>query len=297
MFRGIYVALVTPFQKDGKVDGKTLLSLVDRLLEGGVDGLVPTGTTGESATLTHKEHIEVIDMVVKHVRGRVPVIAGTGSNSTEEAIALSRSAEKVGADGVLLIAPYYNRPTQEGLYEHFKAIHDAITLPILLYNIPSRTAVNIEAETVGRLAELPRIVGMKDATSSVAYLSSVLKRVPENFSLFAGDDAFFLPILSLGGVGVISVVAHLFPGELKEMQRKVEEGDLITARKIHLHLYPLMEALFLETNPAPIKEALYLLGWIPTPTLRLPLVRVKETTRSRLREVLSSLGLSLVRPR
>ena len=297
MFKGIFVALVTPFKEDGSIDEAALDALVDRVVEGGVDGIVPTGTTGESATLSHQEHIEVVRRVVKRVRGRVPVIAGTGSNSTQEAIALTREAEKAGADGALLIAPYYNRPTQEGLYTHFQAIHDATGIPLILYNIPSRTAVNLEPETVARLAELPRIVGIKEATGSFAYLTRLKRLVPEDFSLLAGDDGFFLALLSLGGHGVISVVAHLFPQQMKALMAATEEGDWEKARKIHLELSPVIEALFLETNPAPIKEALYLLGWIPSPTLRLPLVRVRETTRNRLREVLSRAGLDLTRSR
>jgi 4-hydroxy-tetrahydrodipicolinate synthase len=295
--KGLIVALITPFDDGGRIDFPVLDRLVEELIERGADGFVPTGTTGESATLSHEEHLAVIERVVKISRERVPVIAGTGSNSTEEAIALTRGAKKAGAHAALLITPYYNRPTQEGLYQHFKAIHDAVDLPLILYNIPSRTAVQLEPETIGRLAELPRIVGIKDSTSSVSFLSHVMRRVPPSFVVLSGDDLFTLALLSLGGKGVISVAGHLVPEKMKAMIQAFEEGKFEEARRIHHTLFPLFDALFLETNPAPIKEALYLLGKIPSPHLRLPLVRVRETTRSRLREVLFECGFELVRSR
>lgn len=296
-YEGIIVALITPFDEEGRLDFPTLERLVEDLLERGVDGFVPTGTTGESATLTHEEHVEVIRRVVQVVRDRVPVIAGTGSNSTAEAIALTRAAKEAGAHAALLITPYYNRPTQEGLYQHFKAIHDAVPLELILYNIPSRTAVQLEPETIGRLAELPRIVGIKEATGSISFLSQMMRRVPPEFRVLAGDDILTLPLLALGGHGVISVAAHLVPEKMKEMLALFRNRQHEKAAAIHHELSPLIEALFLETNPAPIKEALYLLGKIPSPHLRLPLVRVRETTRSRLREVLSGAGFTLERSR
>lgn len=292
-FKGVIVALVTPFSDDGRIDFPTLDSLVDQLLERGVDGFVPTGTTGESATLSHEEHLAVIERVVRRVRNRVPVIAGTGSNSTSEAIALTRGAQAAGAHAALLITPYYNRPTQEGLFEHFKAIHDATDIPLILYNIPSRTAVQMDPETIGRLADLPRIIGIKEATSSVSFVTQMMRAVPREFLVLSGDDLFTLPLLALGGCGVVSVAAHLVPETLKEMVRAFENGNTEEARRIHHELAPLIEALFLETNPAPIKEALHLLGLLPSPTLRLPLVRVKESTRRRLSEILKQIGFTL----
>lgn len=296
-FKGIIVALITPFDDSGKIDFGALDRLVEELIERGVDGFVPTGTTGESATLNHEEHLAVIERVVQRARDRVPVIAGTGSNSTEEAILLTRGAQKVGANAALLITPYYNRPTQEGLYQHFKAIHDAVDLKLILYNIPSRTAVQLEPETIGRLSELPRIVGIKDSTSNASFLSQMIRRVPRSFLVLSGDDIFTLPLLALGGKGVISVAAHLVPEKMKAMLSAFSQGRFEESAQIHLSLSPLFDALFIETNPAPIKEALYLLGKIPSPCLRLPLVRVRETTRSRLREVLNECGFELVRSR
>lgn len=288
---GVYVALVTPFTEQGAVDHDTLRALCTWLIDSGVDGLVPCGTTGESATLSHTEHIDVIRTVVDVASGRVPVIAGTGSNATAEAVRLTREAADAGADAALLIAPYYNKPTQEGLYRHFATIADEVDLPQILYNIPGRTAVSMSAETIGRLAEHDRIVGIKEATGDLGFATDVIRRCPDDFVVLAGDDGLTLPLYAIGGRGVISVVAQVCPVAMLGLRDAWRNGDFREARRLHHHLQPLIAAMFIETNPGPVKEAMYMLGHLPNPELRLPLVRPDVVHRSLIRDALFAAGL------
>ncbi|MEM2282878.1 MAG: 4-hydroxy-tetrahydrodipicolinate synthase [Candidatus Hadarchaeales archaeon] len=289
-FEGTYTALVTPFDRKNKLDEDGLKELLRFQLREGIEGLVPVGTTGECATLSYEEHERVIEIVVKEVKGRVPVVAGTGSNSTREALMLTRFAKKVKADGALLVVPYYNRPTQEGLYLHFKTLAEEVDIPQILYNIPSRTGVNLLPTTVARLSELKNIVGIKEA-STVEQVSEVIELTRgKDFVVFSGNDNQTLPILALGGVGVISVASNVAPRLVKEMVDAFRKGNLKEAQEIHYRLSPLFRALFLETNPAPVKAALELMG-LPAGPPRLPLVEVKRETREELKKILSALGL------
>ncbi len=296
-FKGIYVAIVTPFSDDGRIDHDALAALSSDLVDQGIHGLVPCGTTGESATLSHDEHRQVVETVVGAVGGRVPVVAGTGSNSTAEAIRLTNDAADAGADGALLISPYYNRPTQAGLFAHFETIASETDLPLILYNIPSRTAVDIKPDTIGRLARLDRIVGLKEATGSITVATDIISRCGPEFLLFSGDDGMTLPMLAIGGHGVISVVAQLAPALMVQLYEAFIAGDLDTARQINGRLMPLINALFIETNPGPIKEAMYYAGAIPRPDLRLPLVRVDLPTRALLRSAMAQAGIDVVNGR
>ncbi len=289
MFKGAIVATVTPF-KNGKVDFPAFRRLLKRQIEAGTDGIVPCGTTGESATLSYEEHKKVIEEAVKTVKKRVPVIAGTGSNSTEEAIMLTKHAKKVGADGALVITPYYNKPTQEGLYQHFKKIASSVDIPIVIYNVPSRTGVNILPETVLKLARIDNIVGIKEASGSLNQVCEIIRRAPKDFSVLSGDDFLFYSMLCVGGKGVISVASNVAPNLMAELYDSVETGDFDKARKIHYTLMPLFRALFLETNPIPTKTALGLMGLIE-PELRLPLTPMSEKPKKELAKVLRSLKL------
>ncbi len=289
--KGNYVALVTPF-KDGEIDVESLRKLINYVIEGGCDGVVPCGTTGESATLDYKEHVKVIELTMKFVDGRVGVMAGTGSNSTREAIELTREAQKLGVDSVLIIAPYYNKPTQKGLYEHFKKIAEECDVPQIIYNIPGRTAVNVSAEVILKLAhECKNIVGVKEASGDLKQISEIIKGAPENFSVLSGDDILTLPIIALGGKGVISAVANLIPDRITELVRKALEGKIEEARKIHMELLDILEILFIETNPIPVKTALYLRGIISSPELRLPLIQMSEHNLVKLKDVLKRHGI------
>lgn len=294
---GVHVAVVTPFAADGAVDHDALRKLIDGLLARGVQGIVPCGSTGEAATLTHDEHIAVIRTAVEAVGGRVPVIAGTGSNSTDEAVSLTRGAAEAGADAALLIAPYYIKPSQEGLYRHFRTVAEEGGLPVVLYNIPGRSAVSLHPETVARLADVAGVVGVKDATGSLDWTWDVLRRVPAGFRITAGDDSALLPLLAQGGCGVISVAAHLVPEAMLALVAAWRRGDVVEARRLQLSILDLERALFLETNPGPIKEALWLAGLIPCPDLRLPLTRPGDATRAALRSALAALGLPTDGPR
>lgn len=291
MFEGVYVAIITPFLADGGVDHKGLAKLSDELIERGVHGLVPVGTTGEPATLSHQEHIDVIKTVVDAANKRVPILAGAGSNATSEAIELTLAAKAAGAAGTLQITPYYIKPTQEGLYRHFEAIAKATALPMLIYNIPGRTAVSLQPDTIGRLARLPEVVGLKEATGDITQTTEALLRVPPSFTVTAGDDAMTLPMLALGGKGVISVAAQVAPENMLAMYNAWLNGDLAGARKHHEALYPLIKSLFLETNPAPVKAALHMLGKIERADLRLPLAPIGHNTRAAIRDALAQLGL------
>lgn len=284
MFEGTMVALVTPF-KDGKIDVESLRALTARMIESGVDTLVPAGTTGESATLSHEEHILVIRHVVEEAKGKAKVLAGTGSNSTHEAIALTRAAKAAGADGALLISPYYNKPTQEGLYAHFAAVAEEVGIPIVLYNIPGRTAVRIEVATLSKLSRVPNIVGVKDSTGSLEFVMDTLNACKEGFEVYSGEDALNVPILAVGGKGVVSVLGNLMPKQLVRMVSLARSGDIQGATALQLKLLPLIHALFLETNPIPIKAALALLGEIKE-EYRLPLVPMSEPNKRRLIEAM-----------
>ncbi len=290
MFSGSIVALVTPF-KNGKVDEKKLRSLIDFQIGNGTSGIVPCGTTGESTTLSVREHERVIEISVEQSAGRVPVIAGTGSNSTEEAIQLTVDAAKAGADASLQVSPYYNRPTQKGLYEHFKAVADAAGIPVILYNIASRTGVNIEPETIARLAaDCKNIVGVKEASGSLDQMSRVKALCGDKFDLISGDDSLTLPVLSIGGTGVISVAANIVPADIAGLIGSYSAGNAAEARRLHYRLLPLVKALFLETNPIPVKTAMGMLGMCEA-DLRLPLTPLSGENSGRLRAALKDYGL------
>jgi 4-hydroxy-tetrahydrodipicolinate synthase len=288
--KGIFTALVTPF-KDGALDEGALRRLIDFQIGSGVDGIVPCGTTGEASTLSYEEHERVIEITVEEASGRVPVIAGTGSNSTEEAIELTEKAKKIGADFCLLTTPYYNRPTQEGLYRHFKKIAETVDIPLILYNIPSRTGVNLLPETVARLSEIPNIVGIKEASGSLTQVVEIERLARDGFEILSGDDALFLPMMSVGARGVISVASNVVPEKMKELfVLFFEQHDVKRAKELNSWLYPLFQALFIETNPIPVKETLYFMGMIER-ELRLPLCPLSESNRERLKGVIKGYGL------
>jgi len=291
MFRGSIVAIVTPF-KNGKVDEKKFGELIEFQIKNGSSGIVPCGTTGESATLSFQEHDRVIEITIGQVKKRVPVIAGTGSNSTEEAIMLTRHAAKAGADASLQVSPYYNRPTQKGLYEHFKAIANSVDIPIILYNIATRTGVNIEPETIARLAgDCKNIVGVKEASGNLDQMSRIKALCPANFDLISGDDSLTLPILSIGGTGIISVVANIVPQDVANLVAEFQKGNMEKARELHYKLLPLIKAIFIETNPIPVKTAMGLLGMCE-PDLRLPMSGMSPENLEKLKKSLKDYGLS-----
>ena len=287
--KGSYTALVTPF-RDGKVDEKAFADFVEWQISEGSHGLVPCGTTGESPTLSHAEHHRVVELCIEVAKGRVPVMAGTGSNSTEEAIGFIRHAEKAGASSALVVAPYYNKPTQEGLYQHYKAIHDASGLPIIIYNIPGRSVINITDETLARLAELPRIAGVKDATGDLARVSTLRYRVGNRLALLSGEDMTAVGFNAQGGQGCISVTANIMPKACAQVQSLTLEGKFREALAVQDSLTPLHDVMFIETNPAPVKFALHLMGRIG-PDIRLPLVALSAASQPRLRDALSQAGL------
>lgn len=290
MFKGSMVAIVTPF-RGGKVDEPTFKKLIEFQIKNGTNGFVPCGTTGESATLNFEEHDRVIKLNIELNKGRIPVIAGTGSNSTEEAVMLTKHAAKAGADASLQVSPYYNRPTQKGLYLHFKAIANSVGIPIILYNIASRTGVNIEPETMAKLAtDCKNIVGVKEASGNLDQMSRIKAICPDNFLLISGDDSLTLPVLSLGGVGVISVVANIVPKDVSNLVKSFISGDIEEAQKLHYKLLPLTKALFLETNPIPVKTAMGLLKMIES-GLRLPLCEMGEDNLNKLKKELKDYGL------
>jgi 4-hydroxy-tetrahydrodipicolinate synthase len=280
MFKGSMVALVTPF-KAGKIDEKALKELVEFHIKNGTTALVPCGTTGESATLNYEEHDKVIELTIEFAKGRIPVIAGTGSNSTEEAIALTKHALKAGASASLQVSPYYNRPTQKGLYLHFKAIAEAVDIPIILYNIASRTGVNIEPETFVKLAQVKNIIGVKEASGSLEQMSRIRSLCPKNFLLISGDDALTLPVMAIGGVGIISVVANIIPRDTANMCDAFEKGDIKKAGELHYKMLDLTKAMFVETNPIPVKTAMGLMNMID-PQIRLPLCEMLPENKEKL---------------
>jgi 4-hydroxy-tetrahydrodipicolinate synthase len=289
MFSGTYTAIVTPF-KDGRVDEAAFKRLIRFGIDGGVSGFVPCGTTGESPALSHDEHNSVVELTVKEVAGQVKVIAGTGSNSTEEAIALTKHAKAVGADGALLVSPYYNKPTQEGLYQHFKAVADAVDIPIILYNIQGRTAVNIENQTMERLSAIPNIVGVKEASGSIMQMSEVIRLCGSGFDVLSGDDQMTFPLMALGGKGVISVVTNIVPERMASLVNSMLAAQIDKARSMHFELFELCQAMFLETNPIPIKAALGLMGKIE-PEFRLPLCAPSQANLAKLKTVLEKYGI------
>lgn len=289
MFKGSLVALITPF-KNGAVDEAAFRKLVDWQIDQGTNGVIPTGTTGESPTLSHTEHKQVVEICVDQAAGRVPVIAGTGSNSTEEAIELTRHAKEAGADAALIVTPYYNKPTQEGLFRHFKAITDAVDLPVIIYNIPPRSVIDMTVETMKRLAELPNIVGVKDATASGTRPMETRLAIGPDFSQLTGEDGTVVPFLSQGGHGCISVTANVAPGPLSELHRAWGDGDLDKVMTINDRLFPLHQALFCESSPGPVKYAASLLG-ICEPTARLPICEIADSSKQKVESALRHAGL------
>ncbi len=289
-FNGVFTAIITPFNKDGTVDEGALRRLVDRQIEGGVAGLVPMGTTGESPTLDHEEHIHVIEIVVDQVNGRAPIIAGTGSNSTEEAIELTKYAAEIGADASLQVAPYYNKPTQEGFFRHFSSISDAVDLPLIIYNIPGRTGKNIENETMLRLTKLSHVQGVKEASGDLAQVMNLIEAKPKDFAVLSGEDFLSFSMVALGGNGVISVASNVAPKLVVDMIDFGLAGDLEKSRDAHYHLLPLFRGLFFETNPIPVKYALSLMEGIEE-VYRLPMCPMSRENKEKLNDILKALKL------
>lgn len=292
MLQGLYTALVTPFKND-QVDEDALRKLIDHQLESGVDGIVPVGTTGESPTLDYNEHHRVIELAVEQTNGRGIVMAGTGSNSTREAVELTQAAEKSGASHALVVAPYYNKPPQEGLYQHFRSIAESTSLKIVLYSIPGRCGVEIGTETVLRLAQdCPNIIAIKEAGGQTERVHSMRSILPDDFAILSGDDSLTLPFMAAGGNGVISVASNLIPAEMAQLVREMLAGDIVAARATHYRFYPLFRAfLKIATNPIPIKEAMHLAGKIPTAELRLPMIPLNPEAREKLRKALVETGV------
>ena len=291
MFTGCGTALVTPFRKDFSLDEEALRRLVRRQIDGGINFLVPCGTTGESPTLTSAEQRRVVEITIEEARPRkVPVVAGAGGNNTEHVIEMARAFQALGANGILSVAPYYNKPTQEGLYQHYKAIANAISLPIILYNIPGRTGVNIEPATIARLAEIDNIVGVKEASGNISQMAVVLDLVPSKFLVLSGDDAITLPLMALGGKGLISVSSNEIPAEMTRIVQLALANDFAAAREVHRRYSKLMDVNFIETNPGPVKAALALMGLLE-PVFRLPLVAPKPENLAKIRGALEAVGL------
>ena len=288
--RGCGTALVTPFRKDGTLDLDALRRLVQFQLDAGIDFLVPCGTTGETPTLEHAEYLAVVRAVVQEVAGRGLVIAGVGGNNTRKVIDLAAEVRGLGVQGILSVAPYYNKPTQEGLYQHFQAMAESTDLPIIVYNVPSRTSSNIEPPTVARLSKISNIIGIKEASGSIVQQMEVLAAVPPGFRVLSGDDAFTLPLMALGGVGVISVISNEIPGEMANLAHLMLEGKIEAARQLHFSLLPLMQVNFIETNPIPVKAALAMMGMIEE-VYRLPMVPMQPENRAKLEKVLAAQGL------
>jgi 4-hydroxy-tetrahydrodipicolinate synthase len=288
--KGIYTALVTPF-RDYDLDEKALEGLIGFQLKGGVNGIVPCGTTGEAATLSYEEHERVVELTVKYVNGAVPVVAGTGSNSTKETIELTASAKQVGADMCLLTTPYYNKPTQEGLYRHYKKVAEEVDIPLILYNIPGRTGINMMPETVARLAEIPTIIGIKEASGSLVQVADIYRMAKDKITIMSGDDNLFLPMMSVGARGVVSVLSNAMPAELQRLYTAfLDERDIDKAMALNANLLPIMQAMFVETNPIPIKETLYHMGMMEK-EFRLPLCPLSEGNSRFLKAVLKNYGL------
>jgi 4-hydroxy-tetrahydrodipicolinate synthase len=290
MFTGCGTALVTPFRDDLSLDEETLRRLVQRQIEAGVHFLVPCGTTGESPTLTRAEHLRVVEITIQEAQGKVPVLAGAGGYNTREVIELAGELERLGADGILSVTPYYNKPTQEGLYQHYKAIAQATRLSIVIYSVQSRTGVNVEPSTLGRLAQIENIVGVKEASGNIGQMATVLNEVPSTFTVLAGDDAIAIPLAALGGRGVVSVVANEIPGPMAQLAQACLKDDFETARKIQARYLPLMNVNFVESNPIPVKAAMALMGLLQ-PIYRLPMVPPSPASMARIEKVLGTVGL------
>jgi len=290
MFTGTGTALVTPFRTDGSLDETALRSLVRRQIDAGINFLVPCGTTGESPTLTHAEHLRVVELTLEIAKGKVPVLAGAGGYNTAEVISLANELQKLGADGILSVTPYYNKPTQEGLFQHFKAIASAVNLPIILYSVQGRTGVNIEPSTVLRLSQIPNIVGIKEASGNISQMGAILNLVSKDFLVLSGDDSLTLPLISLGGRGLISVASNEIPAGMTRLVQSALSGDFAEARRLHFQYLSLMDINFIESNPIPVKAALAEMGLLQ-PVWRLPLVSPKPENLARIRAVLESLNL------
>jgi len=290
MFKGSIVAIVTPFDAEGNFDEEAFRQLIEFQIENGTDGIVPCGSTGEAATLDHQGHTEVIRACVAQVNKRVPILAGTGSNSTSEAVELTKAAKEAGADGALLITPYYNKPSQEGLYQHFKTVAEQVALPQVLYNVPGRTGINLSVDTTVRLAEVPNIVGLKDASGGVNQASEILARTGEKFAILSGDDGLTLPFMAIGAKGVISVTANIMPAAIKNLITAIAEGRWDNARRQHLQLLDIHNAMFIESNPTPVKAALELMGKCSA-RVRLPLVTMQPQSVEQLTTVMARHGL------
>lgn len=289
-FRGAFVAIVTPFI-DNEIDEQGLIDLIEYQLENGTHGIVPCGTTGESATMSHEEHHRVVELTIKTVNGRVPVLAGTGSNSTSETIELTRHAKEAGADGALVITPYYNKPSQEGLYQHFKTVAEAVDIPMILYNVPSRTSIDMTAPTLARCAQIDNIVGVKEATGNMIRACEVISQCPDDFAVMSGDDFTSMALVLLGGTGLISVSSNVHPKAMADLMNAALEADVATARKLQYQLFPLMQAMFFDTNPVPAKKALELMGKIKSGTPRQPLWTMGDDALQRMIPVLKDQGL------
>ena len=287
---GAITAMVTPFAESGGLDIEGLKRNVKFQIDNGISGLVPLGTTGESPTISDEERETVIKTVVAAAAGKVPVIVGTGTNSTEHSIELSKQAEELGADAVLIVSPYYNKPTQEGLYRHFKAIADSIKIPVVVYNIQGRTGVNIETATLARMAQVPNIIAVKEASGNLAQMMDVLEQLPKTFSVVSGDDNMTLPLMALGGRGVISVVSSLIPRKVSDMCAAASKGDVATARRLHFEMLPLFKAAFIETNPIPIKAAMSMAG-LPAGPVRMPLCEMQPANVDKLKSALHKMGI------
>jgi 4-hydroxy-tetrahydrodipicolinate synthase len=290
MFTGCGTALVTPFRRDLTLDEDTLRKLVRRQIEAGINFLVPCGTTGENPTMSRAEHLRVVEITMEEAKGRVPVLAGAGGYNTEEVIELAREVERLGANGILSVTPYYNKPTQEGLYLHFKAIAAAVRIPIIVYSVQGRTGVNVEPVTLARLAQIENIVGVKEASGNITQMANVIQQVPETFAVLSGDDAITLPLIALGGRGIISVVSNEIPAEMTALTRLALTGDFAGARALQRKFLPLMEINFIESNPIPVKAAMGLMGLLE-PVYRLPMCPPKAESLAKIEKVLESAGL------
>jgi len=289
-FGRLVTAMITPFTPDGAVDWRRVTELVEHLIRTGTETLVVAGTTGESPTLTHEEKLELFRRVSRQADGRVKVIAGTGSNNTEASIRLTKEAEEAGVDGVMLVGPYYNKPSQEGLFRHFQAIAEATSLPVMLYDVPGRTGMNISVDTMVRLAEMDNVVAIKEASGDLSQVTELTSRVPDRVAVYSGDDKLLLPVLAVGGVGVVSVASHLVGSQLREMMDAFFAGDVRRAARIHQEYHPLFEGLFITSNPVPVKYALHVKG-LCDPTVRLPLVPPTEEERRRIEDLLRRLNI------
>ncbi|MBU3570135.1 4-hydroxy-tetrahydrodipicolinate synthase [Priestia aryabhattai] len=291
-FGQVLTAMVTPFDQNGEIDFNATKTLVEHLITNGTDGLVVAGTTGESPTLTTEEKIELFKCVVEAAAGRVHVIAGTGSNNTQASISLTKLAEETGVDGIMLVAPYYNKPSQEGLYQHFKTIAESTSLPVMLYNIPGRSIVNISVETIVRLSEVPNVVSIKEASGDLDAMAEIISKTPSDFTLYSGDDGLTIPVLAIGGAGVISVASHIIGNDMQEMINAFKNGDVKKAAATHRNLLPIMRALFIAPSPSPVKAALNLNG-IQVGGVRLPMVPLSNKEQSALEEVLQASGINV----